>query len=48
MSQYLDDPELTRRTHRQGWLSDGRSGTVRPLGHLQLFWTKKTDRYRGP
>lgn len=41
MSHYLDDPELTAETLRDGWLYTGDLGRLDPSGHLQLFGRKK-------
>ncbi|MGH9649668.1 MAG: AMP-binding protein, partial [Terriglobales bacterium] len=41
MSQYLDDPELTAETLRDGWLFTGDLGRLDSSGHLQLFGRKK-------
>jgi long-chain acyl-CoA synthetase len=41
MSHYLDDPELTAETIREGWLYTGDLGRLEPGGHLQLFGRKK-------
>jgi long-chain acyl-CoA synthetase len=37
MSHYLDDPELTGETIRDGWLITGDLGRFDSTGHLQLF-----------
>lgn len=37
MSHYLDDPELTSDTIKDGWLMTGDLGRVDAMGHLQLF-----------
>ena len=37
MSHYLDDPELTAETIKDGWLRTGDLGRIDPSGHLQLF-----------
>ena len=37
MSQYLDDPELTAETIKDGWLRTGDLGRIDVMGHLQLF-----------
>jgi long-chain acyl-CoA synthetase len=37
MSQYLDDPELTAETIKDGWLLTGDLGRIDGMGHLQLF-----------
>jgi len=37
MSQYLDDPELTAETIKDGWLMTGDLGRIDAGGHLQLF-----------
>jgi long-chain acyl-CoA synthetase len=37
MSQYLDDPELTAETIKDGWLLTGDLGRLDAMGHLQLF-----------
>lgn len=37
MSHYLDDPELTSETIKDGWLMTGDLGRIDPTGHLQLF-----------
>lgn len=41
MAGYLDDPELTGETIRDGWLLTGDLGRVDPTGHLQLFGRRK-------
>ncbi|MGH9554519.1 MAG: AMP-binding protein, partial [Terriglobales bacterium] len=41
MSQYLDDPELTREAIVDGWLITGDLGRMDATGHLQLFGRKK-------
>ncbi len=41
MSQYLDEPELTAETLRDGWLYTGDLGCLDSSGHLQLFGRKK-------
>ena len=41
MSQYLDEPELTAETLRDGWLYTGDLGRMDSSGHLQLFGRKK-------
>jgi long-chain acyl-CoA synthetase len=41
MSRYLDDPEMTAETIREGWLITGDLGRVDRDGHLQLFGRKK-------
>lgn len=41
MSHYLDDPELTAQTIRDGWLYTGDLGKLDPDGHLRLFGRKK-------
>ncbi len=41
MSHYLDDPEMTAETIRDGWLVTGDLGCVDRDGHLQLFGRKK-------
>jgi long-chain acyl-CoA synthetase len=41
MSQYLDEPELTAGTLRDGWLYTGDLGRMDSSGHLQLFGRKK-------
>jgi long-chain acyl-CoA synthetase len=41
MSHYLDDPEMTAETLRDGWLMTGDLGRVDRDGHLQLFGRKK-------
>ncbi len=41
MSHYLDDPEMTAETIRDGWLVTGDLGRVDDDGHLQLFGRKK-------
>jgi long-chain acyl-CoA synthetase len=41
MSHYLDDPELTAATLRDGWLHTGDLGRLDASGHLQLFGRKK-------
>ncbi len=41
MSHYLDDPELTAETIRDGWLHTGDLGRLDPTGHLQLFGRRK-------
>ena len=41
MSHYLDDPEMTAETIRDGWLITGDLGRVDRDGHLQLFGRKK-------
>jgi len=37
MAHYLDDPELTVETIRDGWLMTGDLGRIDASGHLQLF-----------
>ncbi len=37
MSYYLDDPELTAESIKNGWLMTGDLGRVDAMGHLQLF-----------
>jgi long-chain acyl-CoA synthetase len=37
MAHYLDDPELTAETIRDGWLMTGDLGRIEASGHLQLF-----------
>ena len=37
MSHYLDDPELTAETIKDGWLMTGDLGRIDASGHLQLF-----------
>jgi long-chain acyl-CoA synthetase len=37
MSHYLDDPELTSETIKDGWLMTGDLGRIDATGHLQLF-----------
>jgi long-chain acyl-CoA synthetase len=37
MSHYLDDPELTAETIKDGWLMTGDLGRIDPTGHLELF-----------
>jgi long-chain acyl-CoA synthetase len=41
MSHYLDDPEMTAETIRDGWLITGDLGRVDRDGHLQLLGRKK-------
>ncbi|MCL6565014.1 MAG: AMP-binding protein [Acidobacteriia bacterium] len=41
MSHYLNDPELTAETIRDGWLYTGDLGRLDPDGHLRLFGRKK-------
>ncbi|MCI0401926.1 MAG: AMP-binding protein [Acidobacteria bacterium] len=41
MSHYLDDPELTAETIRDGWLYTGDLGRLDASGHLQLFGRRK-------
>jgi long-chain acyl-CoA synthetase len=41
MSHYLDDPEMTAETIRDGWLFTGDLGRADSTGHLQLFGRKK-------
>src|SRR5574341_358196 len=41
MSQYLDEPELTAETLRDGWLYTGDLGRLDSSGHLQLIGRKK-------
>src|ERR1700720_1790977 len=41
MSHYLDDPELTAETIRDGWLITGDLGRIDGDGHLRLFGRKK-------
>jgi long-chain acyl-CoA synthetase len=41
MSHYLDDPEMTAETIRDGWLITGDLGRIDGDGHLQLFGRKK-------
>jgi long-chain acyl-CoA synthetase len=41
MSHYLDDPEMTAETIRDGWLFTGDLGRIDRDGHLQLFGRKK-------
>ena len=41
MSHYLDDPEMTAETIRDGWLITGDLGRADRDGHLQLFGRKK-------
>ena len=41
MSHYLDDPEMTAETIRDGWLVTGDLGRIDRNGHLQLFGRKK-------
>jgi long-chain acyl-CoA synthetase len=41
MSHYLDDPELTAETIKDGWLLTGDLGRIDATGHLQLFGRKK-------
>lgn len=41
MSLYLDDPEMTAETIRDGWLFTGDLGRLDSMGHLQLFGRKK-------
>jgi long-chain acyl-CoA synthetase len=41
MSHYLDDPEMTAETIKDGWLLTGDLGRLDPSGHLQLFGRKK-------
>ena len=40
MSHYLDDPEMTAETIRDGWLVTGDLGRIDRNGHLQLFGRK--------
>jgi long-chain acyl-CoA synthetase len=37
MAHYLDDPELTAETIKDGWLLTGDLGRLDAMGHLQLF-----------
>jgi long-chain acyl-CoA synthetase len=41
MSHYIDDPELTAETLRDGWLYTGDLGRLDATGHLQLFGRRK-------
>jgi len=41
MSGYLDEPELTAETIKDGWLMTGDLGRFDATGHLQLFGRKK-------
>lgn len=41
MSHYLDDPELTAETIRDGWLWTGDLGRLDATGHLRLFGRRK-------
>ena len=41
MSHYLDDPESTAETLRDGWLMTGDLGRIDLAGHLQLLGRKK-------
>jgi long-chain acyl-CoA synthetase len=41
MAGYLDDPELTAETIRDGWLHTGDLGRLDAAGHLQLFGRKR-------
>jgi long-chain acyl-CoA synthetase len=41
MAGYLDDPELTAETIRDGWLMTGDLGRIDPTGHVQLFGRRK-------
>jgi long-chain acyl-CoA synthetase len=41
MSHYLDDPEMTAETIKDGWLITGDLGRIDSAGHLQLFGRKK-------
>ncbi len=41
MSHYLDDPELTAGTIKDGWLLTGDLGRIDGMGHLQLFGRRK-------
>jgi long-chain acyl-CoA synthetase len=41
MSHYLNDPEMTAETIRDGWLMTGDLGRIDTTGHLQLFGRKK-------
>jgi len=41
MSHYLDDPDMTAETIRDGWLMTGDLGRINRDGHLQLFGRKK-------
>jgi long-chain acyl-CoA synthetase len=41
MSHFLDDPEMTAETIRDGWLITGDLGRIDGDGHLQLFGRKK-------
>ncbi|MGH9747944.1 MAG: AMP-binding protein [Candidatus Acidiferrales bacterium] len=41
MSHYLDDPEMTAETIRDGWLITGDLGRIDRDGHLRLFGRKK-------
>jgi long-chain acyl-CoA synthetase len=41
MSGYLDEPEMTAETIRDGWLYTGDLGRFDPTGHLQLLGRKR-------
>jgi long-chain acyl-CoA synthetase len=41
MSHYLDDPEMTAETIKDGWLMTGDLGRIDAAGHLQLLGRKK-------
>ncbi len=41
MSHYLDDPEMTAETIRDGWLYTGDLGRFDAAGHLQLLGRKR-------
>jgi long-chain acyl-CoA synthetase len=41
MSHYLDEPEMTAETIRDGWLFTGDLGRIDRDGHLKLFGRKK-------
>jgi long-chain acyl-CoA synthetase len=41
MSHYLDDPQMTAETIRDGWLFTGDLGRLDSAGHLQLFGRKR-------
>jgi long-chain acyl-CoA synthetase len=41
MAGYLDDPQLTAETIRDGWLHTGDLGRLDPAGHLRLFGRRR-------
>jgi long-chain acyl-CoA synthetase len=41
MSHYLEEPEMTAETIRDGWLYTGDLGRFEPAGHLQLLGRKR-------